>query len=312
MKILISTTTFAQYDPEPLRLLRRARLDYVCNPLGRRPTSEEMISWLSKDRYIGLLAGTEILSREVLEHSKTLAVISRVGTGVDNIDHDAAKRLGIKLCNTPGILTDAVAELTIGLILACLRHISIVDRDMHQGQWQKKMGYLLKGKTVGIVGFGAIGRRVAVLTKAFGAHPLAYDIRVERSAGVCPLVSWREILKKSDILSFHVSSNERLIAADELGKLKKGVILINTSRGQVVDEEALYTGLKSGRIAQAALDVHHPEPYQGKLQELNNIILTPHIGSYAKEARVQMEIKAVENLIKGLRQKSLQKRNQIV
>lgn len=143
------------------------------------------------------------------------------------------------------------------------------------------------------------GKKVARLAKAFGAKIVFNDIRTIKSR-IAEYVSLNELFKISDIISIHYSSKERLITKKEILRMKKGVILINTARGFAIDEDSLYGGLKSGKIGYAALDVYNNEPYSGKLVNLDNIILTPHIGSYAKEARIRMEAKAVENLIKGL------------
>jgi D-3-phosphoglycerate dehydrogenase len=175
---------------------------------------------------------------------------------------------------------------------------------MHNKTWKKEMGLLFKGKILGIVGFGKIGKRVAQLAKAFGAKVIFCDKRTMRR-GSTTQVSLDKLLRVSDIISLHVSSKEELINKDKIFRMKEGVILINTSRGHVVSEDALYEALSSGRISSAGLDVYCKEPYNGKLLELNNVVCIPHVGSYAKEARVAMEIEAAENLIKGLKEEGL-------
>jgi D-3-phosphoglycerate dehydrogenase len=162
------------------------------------------------------------------------------------------------------------------------------------------MGGLLKGKMLGIIGLGKIGKRVAHLAKAFGARVLFYDVK-QVKGWTEKKVSLNELFRRSDIISIHSSTKERLIGEKEISKMKKGVILINTARGEVINENSLYKGLLSGKIAYAALDVYNNEPYSGKLSSLDNVILTPHIGSYAKEARIKMEVEAARNLIKGLK-----------
>jgi D-3-phosphoglycerate dehydrogenase / 2-oxoglutarate reductase len=165
MKIFISTTSFAEYDKRPLHILQDAGVGYEMNPHKRKITKEEITSILKENNYEGLLAGTEVLDRDVIKNSKSLKVISRVGVGMDNVDIKAAREYNIKVLNTPGVLTDAVAELTIGLMLSCLRKIPFSDNNIRNGYWNKNMGELLKGKTVGIVGFGNIGQRVGKLCK---------------------------------------------------------------------------------------------------------------------------------------------------
>lgn len=299
MKVFISTTTFAEHSKEPLKSLRRQGLGYSLNPYKRKLKEPEIESILRKDSYAGLIAGTEPLTRKVLENAKSLKVISRVGVGLDNIDLEAARRLSIKVYNTPNVLIDSVAELTIALILCCLRRITCMDRNIREKLWKKEMGSLLKGKILGIVGFGRIGKRVAQLAKVFGTKIIFYDVKTIKSKAFRQ-VSLNKLLKDSDLISIHSSTKEELIAKDEISKMKKGVVLINTSRGSVIEEDSLYKGLISKRISCVALDVYNNEPYFGKLIHLDNVVLTPHIGSYAEEARIRMETEAVSNLIRGL------------
>ncbi len=302
MKVFISTTTFGQYDKEPLQILKKRRIDYRLNPYKRRLSKDEIGTILNSGSYGGLIAGTEPLTKDVLEGaSGPLRVISRVGVGLEDIDLDTARRLNIRVYNTPDVLTDSVAELTMGLILSSLRKITSMDRKIRQGEWRKEMGSLLKAKTLGIIGFGRIGKRVARLVRPFGADIVFYDIKRIKD-NVFKQVSLDRLLKISDIISIHSATKERLINKNKISKMKRNALLINTSRGSVIDESALYKALKSGRVACAALDVYGNEPYSGKLTSLDNTILTPHVGSYARESRIAMEIKAVENLIKGFKE----------
>lgn len=304
-KIFVSTSTFGKYNPEPIQALKRAGLEVEINPLGRKLTETELREILNKEQIIGLIAGTEPLTEVILKDSKGLKVISRCGVGLDNVDLVAASRLGIKVYNTPDAPADAVAELTLGLILDCLRHISSADHMIRLGQWNKPMGELLGTKTVGIIGYGRIGRAVSRLVKAFSAKVLAHDIAlVEEEEGV-DFVSFEELLSRADVVTLHLHydpSKGKLITKDTIAKMKDGDYLINTSRGELVDEHALYEALKSGKLAGAGLDVFQREPYNGPLIGLENVVLTPHIGSYAREARIKMEREAVENLLKGLKE----------
>lgn len=304
MKIFISTTSFGKIAKEPLSLLRAKGIRYALNPHKRRLAEDEISDILNKSSYVALIAGTEPLGKDVLGSARGLKVISRVGAGLDNVDLDAAKRLNIKVYNTPGVLTDSVAELTIGLILNCLRKVSSMDRNMRNRVWKKEMGLLFKGKALGIIGLGRIGRRVAQLAKAFGAVVTYYDIKNIKDSRFAQ-VPLKRLLALSDIISVHSSSKEKIITKREISKMKDGAILINTSRGSIIDEGALYSALKFRKIAFAGLDVQSREPYYGKLTKLDNVILTPHVGSYAKEPRLRMEIEAVENLFKGLREVNL-------
>ena len=300
MKIFISTTTFAKYSDEPLKLLKDAGIKYDLNSYNRKPKECEIKKILKNNSYDGLIAGTESLTKNVLENAKSLKVISRTGVGLDNIDLPAAKRLSLKIYNTPHVLIDSVAELTIGLIICCLRRVTSMNEKMRTKIWKKETGLLFKDKILGIIGFGRIGKRVARLARVFGTKVIFYDLKSIESK-LFKQVSLNRLLRNSDIISIHSSAKDTLISKKEISKMKRGLILVNTSRGSVVNEDSLYQGLHSGKISFAALDVYNNEPYSGKLLKLDNIIFTPHIGSYAKEARIKMEIEAVNNLIKGLR-----------
>ncbi len=300
MRVFISTTTFGEFDKTPLQKLRSQGIQFTLNPHQKKLSEEEVIHSLKSNSYIGLLAGTEPLTKNVFKQYPSLKVISRVGVGLDNIDLPAAKSFDIQVYNTPDILTNSVSELTLGLMLNCLRKISLMDRHMKNHIWKKEMGMLLKGKTLGLIGFGKIGQRVAELARAFGAQIMYYDT-CNISSKKAKKVSLKQLFHKSDIISIHAATSKPLIAKSEIEQMKNGVILINTARGNSVHENALYTALRSGKIAFAALDVYGKEPFHGKLLELDNVVCTPHIGSYAKEARTEMENKAVNNLIQGLK-----------
>ena len=302
LPVLCTTSEFGSYSDEPLELLRRSSIALDLNPFKRKISEAEILDLLSKKPYVGLLAGLEPLTSQVLSSSK-LKVISRVGVGLDNVDIEAAKTYGIRVYNTPGVLTEAVAELTIGLMITALRGISLADRKMRQNIWARHMGTLLEKKVVGVIGFGAIGQRVSDILKAFGAEVIFYDTREIHSK--IPQVPLAELLSRSDVVTVHASGNSTIIGAGEIRGMKDGAVIINTARGGLVDERALYDALRSGKVAWAALDVYGEEPYYGKLLELDNVTLTPHMGSYAKEARISMEIVAVKNLIKGFKEAGL-------
>lgn len=301
-KIGVTLSSFSMYNSTCLELLNEKGFKVVKNILSRKLNKKETLE-LCKG-CVGIIAGTETYDSDILGKLSRIKVLSRCGVGMDNIDLEAAKRFGIKVFNTPDAPTLAVAELTVGLILALLRKIFLMDREIRDDLWKKRMGALLYGKRVGIIGFGRIGRKAAELLKAMGAEIFYTDPNVrEKDGRIFPRVEFKELLKNSDIISLHLSyskENYRLIGQEEFSMMKQGAFLINCSRGGIVDESALYTGLKEGKLAGAAIDVFEKEPYNGPLKELDNIILTPHIGSYAKEARTEMEIQAVRNLLAGL------------
>jgi len=304
VKVFVSTTSFGAYKKEPIDILKRFRLDVDLNPFARKLEPQEISELLAKTKYVGLIAGTEDLGGSTLKKALSLRVISRVGVGLDNIDLKAAEKKKIKVYGTPGILTDAVAELTLGLILSALRRIPLQDRNLRSGRWQKEMGTLLRGKVAGLIGFGRVGRRVAKLLRAFGVKVIFTDIEKKKPTAFSQ-VSLNRLLKEADIVSLHAATKKEIISQKEISIMKRGAIFINTSRGDAVHEKSLVDALRSGQISVAALDVFHKEPYAGKLLELENVILTPHIGSYAEEARFEMEKQSAENLIKGLKQVGL-------
>jgi len=310
-KIAITTTTFGKYDERPLKLLEEYGLEVVLNPYGRTLKKDEVIEFCKGA--IGVIAGTEILDIDTLEcltktysqssglRPQSLKVISRCGSGLANVDLDTAKRLGIKVFNTPDAPIVAVAELTVGLILNLLRKVCWMDRNLRNEQWEKMMGNLLNKKKVGIKGLGRIGKKVAELLRPFGCEIAYADPYVSDGLLGMKRLSFDDLLGWADIITIHVSVKDRLVGEKEFQLMKKGAWLVNTSRGGVVDEKVLYEHLKNGYLAGAALDVFEEEPYAGPIKELDNVIVTPHIGSYAKEARVEMEMQTVENLFKGLR-----------
>ena len=299
-KILVSPTSFGKCGSQPLDLLEKNNYEVVLNPFGRKMTPDEIIK-LGRD-CVGIIAGVESLNAKVLESLPYLRCISRCGSGIDNVNLKKAEELNIVVKNTPYGPTRAVAELTIGLIFDVLRQISLRDRLIRNGKWNKEMGFLLRDKTVGILGLGRIGRNVAELLLKLDTNVIGSDINPDEEwleKTKIPLFSFDELIKKSDVLCIHVSSSDYkyLIGKKELNFMKKDSYIVNLSRGGIVDEKALYDVLKNKHLAGAAIDVFQQEPYTGPLTELDNIILTPHVGSYAKESRLEMEIEAVQNLL---------------
>jgi D-3-phosphoglycerate dehydrogenase len=300
-KLLISTSSFGKLDERPLAMLTAAGFDYQLNPYGRKLTLEE-----SADLMIGIdaiIAGTEKMDRELLSGLPRLKVISRVGTGMDAIDLRAAEELGIKVCNTPDAHVEAVAELTLAGILDVFRHISQAERAVRSGNWRKPMGRLLHGKLVGIIGLGRIGKALVKLLHPFDVTVLAYDLFQDADFARQYNVQYlpiEAILPEADVVSLHLSYskdsyhffNERL-----LNLMKPDAILVNCARGGLVDEDALLAQLQAGKLAGAYLDTFEKEPYDGPLTTAENVLLTPHIGSYAAECRLRMETEAVENLL---------------
>lgn len=297
MNILITTSSFGKADPAPLDYLKR-HCEVMLNPYGRKLTTEEFIAL--SDGIDGVIAGVESITAEALELRRNIKVISRCGVGMDSLDTAACDRLGIQYFNTPNAPVHSVAELTVAVMLDLLKKILVMDAKLKRGEWSKETGYMLEGKKVGILGFGRIGQRVAQLLSGFGAE-IAYS-DIQKVSEQYPYMRKNELLEWADIIAIHASAcdGEYLIGQPELQRMKNSAFLVNTSRGKFIDEEALYDALEEKRIAGAALDVFSEEPYKGKLCALENVILTPHIASSAKEGRAVMEMEAARNLLKGL------------
>lgn len=280
-------------------MLVEAGLEIVENPFKRRLTRDE-ITRLLDSTIVGLIAGLEPLDRGVLAASH-LKVVSRCGSGMSNVDLTAAAELGIRVRSTPDGPTSAVAELVVAAMLDLVRGVSVMNAAMHAGKWPKTIGGQLEGRTVTIVGFGRIGRRVAQLLKPFGVRLLAVDPTLAGSSvdGV-QISTLPDALPVTDIISLHCSGEAEVLGERELAAMKPGAYVLNCARGGVVSEAALKTALDSGHLAGAWLDTFVDEPYAGPLRNHPLVLLTPHVGSYTRECRLRMETEAARNLIEEL------------
>ena len=251
------------------------------------------------------------LTKELIDNATKCKIIARVGVGLDNIDEAAAKARNIRVINAVEGAMTAVAELVLGLMLALARQISFADREIRNGKWLKKelMGTELKGKYLGIVGLGNIGKRLGRLAKGLNMNLIGYDVipideAFSKEVGLMK-ADLGTLLSSSDYVSLHVpllDSTYHLINAEKLATMKKTAKIINTSRGGVIDEEALYDALKKGNLGGAALDVFETEPAIGnKLATLPNVICTPHIGAQTKEAQSLAANIIAEKIIQILR-----------
>lgn len=304
MHVQVTTSTFGKAGSKPVDYLKSKNINFKVNPYGRRLTEEEAVEVISGAE--GVIAGTEPLSADVLKQLPKLKIISRCGTGMNNVDLEAAEELGIKVFNTPTIHVDAVAELALTAALSSLRNVVSNDKTVRSGKWKKSMGRSLYGKNVGMIGFGKVGKRFCELLLPFITNLYFYDPFVEEKesyaydAKQLPL---DELMEVSDILSLHVpytEENHHMINAKNLAFLKEDVTIINTSRGGLINEEDLYIFLKDHPQAAAYLDVFENEPYDGRLKELENTTLSPHVGTSTIETREEMELEASINLAKGL------------
>lgn len=297
-KILIGPSSFAQKDNSPIEVLEKENYVVVNNPFGRKLTKDELLELLDSE-VVGLIAGLETLDRVVLSQSN-LKCISRVGAGMSNIDLDAAKELGIVVLNTPDAPTQSVAELTIGALLNLLRMIPQMNSDLHDGKWNKKIGFKLEGKICLIIGYGRIGQRVARILKAFGAEIIIFDPFMQNDNLIKKIDNLEEALGLADIISLHNSGDQCILGSNEFSKLKSNVILLNASRGNAIHEPSLISALDNNKILGAWLDTFSEEPYKGLLINYSNVLLTPHVGSYTLECRKSMEMEAVNNLLSNI------------
>ncbi|HHY08435.1 MAG TPA: phosphoglycerate dehydrogenase [Corynebacteriales bacterium] len=254
----------------------------------------------------GIIIGTERITTEHFEKATRLKAVIKYGVGTDNIDKEAAAHYGVKVLNLPGINCDAVAELALGLMITAARRIAGGDGSIREGQWLKLVGVSVQGKVLGIIGTGAIGKALAKLVTGLEMELLGYDIR--RDEGFAALggtyVDLATLLRRSDFVSLHTPLDEstyHMIGKKELALMKESAILINTSRGPVVDENALYDALKRKQIKGAALDVFETEPLtDSRLLEIEGLVCTPHIAAYSHEVLRRMDRKCVEKLAGAL------------
>lgn len=252
------------------------------------------------------------VTKEIIDAAENLQIIARAGYGLENIDVAEAKKRGIRIIRSPTAPSDSVAELTVGLMISLAREIIRANSSMKEGHWIKRelLGEELKGKTIGIIGFGRIGSKVAKLAKAMGLKILITDPYrnplLLKKLGA-KKVSLKDLLRKSDVVTLHVPLNSHtyhMLGEEEFRLMKNGAYLINTSRGNVIDEEALLEALKAGKLAGVALDVYATEPpIETTLIKMPNVICTPHIGAQTKEAQRKAALIVAKKIVKALKER---------
>jgi D-3-phosphoglycerate dehydrogenase len=293
VKILVSDKIF----DEGIRLLKGK--GYQVTQAWDIPKSE--LPKIIADYDVLIVRSATKVKGDLLDNAKKLRIIGRAGEGLDNIDYERAKTLGIALVNTPHVSYMSVAELTIGHMLALARNIVQGTTSLRKGQWEKEklMGHEVNGKTLGVIGCGYIGKTVERLAMALGMHVLPVEECVYDR-----FVPLGEMLPQADFITIHVpltSHTRHMISFKEFNLMKNGVMLIDCSRGGVVDQEALYQALVSGKVAGAALDVFEEEPPKNsKLLTLNNVIATPHMGAQTHEAQLKASIHIANAVIEAL------------
>ena len=293
-KVFIATSSFSELTTSVKAIAKKKNFLFKKNPLKKKLTSDQLVKYAKDCNYI--IAGTEIYNQKTLDKLTKLKYIFRLGSGIDNLDIDYLKKKKIKFKKSIVTPEIAVAELIVGYIFSIYRHIVEHNNDLKNKIWKKRMGSILNGKTLGIIGYGKVGKYLHKLLKDFGVKILVNDkkkINIENT-------NINKLIKKSDIISLNTNlySKEKLLDKKKLKLCKKNCIIINTSRPEVIDYDYLYLMLKTKKILGAGLDVFMKEPYLGKLTNLDNVILTPHIGSYSKEIRSKMEKEALKNILR--------------
>ena len=302
-KALITTVPFADKNRLPLEQLESAGIAHLINPLGRRLTESELAD-LVGDCDV-LIAGTEPVTERVMERARNLKLISRVGIGLDSVDLLAAERRGIQVSYTPDAPAPAVAELTLALMLSLLRSVHVANLQLHNGQWQRHFGRRIAEVTVGVIGAGRIGARVLRRIPAFGTpRVLVNDSNPNLKFDPHLKLEWvgkDEIYREADLITLHVPltvHTRNMIRREQLLQMKPDALLINCSRGGIVNERDLAEVMQAGHLGGAAIDVFEHEPYGGELTKIERCLLTAHMGSMSVDCRVRMEIEATEEAVR--------------
>lgn len=310
-KALITTVPFGDKNRLPLELLENADVEYLINPYNKKLT-EAQLSELVTDVDV-IIAGTEPITDKVMSHGRKLKLISRVGIGLDSVDLAAAQRRGINVSYTPEAPAPAVAELTVGMMITLLRSLHVSNSQMHQGKWQRIFGRRLAEVTVGIIGVGRIGTRVLRRMRGFGTPQIIVNDRMpnyELSREFkMEWVTKEQIYQQADIISLHLpltNLTKNMIRREQLLSMKPDAMIINTSRGGIINEDDLHDVMMTGHLSGAAIDVFEHEPYSGKLAEVERCLLTAHMGSMSIDCRTRMEIEATEEAVRFLTGKPLE------
>jgi D-3-phosphoglycerate dehydrogenase len=305
-KVLIATRSFGSASPRPMQMLADAGVETTWVDANSPSVHDEMLALVPETSAI--IVGLVPITEKIIAKSSKLRIISMYGVGVNHIDLEAARKKGVVVTNCPGSNDQAVADLAMGLMLAVARSIPQIDRDIRAGYWNKYLGGELWQKKLGLIGFGNIAKGVAHRAKGFAMEISAYDpyasVEVAEAHGVA-LLPFEEVIACSDFVSLHAPLTDEtrcMFGSEQFRQMKPTAYLINTARGGLVDEQALYVALRSGEIAGAGLDVFVEEPLEdSRLVELDNVVLTAHTGTHTKEAIERMGMMAVENVLRVLR-----------
>ena len=307
LRVLVTPTSYGRNDQELKRHLEAAVGEVVYNTTGRPLNSEELREIIGS--FHGYIAGLDCIDSQVIRAAKNLKVIARYGVGVDAVDLQAAHNAGIVVTNTPGVNSSSVAELTVGLMLALNRNIVQAAISTRLGEWQRLNGTTLEGKTIGLLGFGAVGKRVAGMLMGFNCQVIAYDPIPDRQAALelnVELMDKNEVIGESNLLSLHLpltAETRGMVDKVFIDLMNHGACLINTSRGELVVENHLFSALDNGHLKGAALDVFDRQPPdpENPLLQLPQVIATPHMGAHTDSAATAMGWGALDNCLRVLR-----------
>lgn len=295
--------TGADLAPEALALLRDFDVVYS----GKTPGEEDLIGLARRHRPVAIIARYGRIPASVMDASPDLRVIAKHGSGIDTIDVEAARSRGIAVRAAVGANADAVAEHTWALILAAAKDVVTLDARMHGGHWDKAThkSVELRGKTLGVIGLGSIGSRVAHIGKAFGMNVLGFDPYATATGAEITRVPLERLLADSHVISLNcplTEENRHLVNRQSLSRMRDGVIIVNTGRGGLVDDEALLEAVTSRKVRAAGLDAFTPEPLSGDhpYRRALHVILTPHIGGVSEDAYVNMGTAAARNVLEAL------------
>ena len=303
-RILVTPRSLTASPHPAVEVMRASGYEIVYSPAGRLPSEEELIRLAPS--VVGWLAGVEPVSEAVIAAAHELRVISRNGVGVDNLPLPmlAERRIALRIAN--GANAFGVAELTVALMFAAIRQIPLVDSGIKSGKWPRKLGREIRGRTVGIVGYGSIGREVARLVESLGARPIIYDV-VPSFAGTASFVravDFETLIAEAEIITLHCPASadgSPLLGAAQFKAMRRGVVLVNTARASLVDEAALLEALDSGQVATYAVDVFPEEPPSDlRLASDPRVIATSHIGGFTEESVDRATTIAVANLLDSL------------
>lgn len=297
--------TGADLAPQAVEMLSEFEIQYA----GARPNEADLIALVSKHDPIALIVRYGRITPAIIEAATSLRVISKHGSGIDTIDIAAAQTRGIKVCAASGANAAAVAEHTIALILACAKSIVTLDRRMHAGHWDKSThkSLELEGRTLGLVGMGAIGKRVAAIAHAMGMKIIGFDPYAANNPEYIETVELNQIWQQSDVISLHCplsDDNRNFMNTSVFDQCKDGVIIINTARGGLIHEQNLLSAIQSGKVASAGIDSFSQEPPAADHVFFNQpgLLLTPHIGGVTTDAYIKMGCGSAQNVLNALRE----------